>query len=96
MSVCTGAFQLAHVGLLDGLPATTHHDFWDEFAKEFPKVDLKRGLRFVDNGRVATAGGLTPGIDMALHIVGRYFGADAATATARYMEHDRAAWREGL
>jgi len=96
MSVCTGAFQLARVGLLDGLPATTHHDFWDEFAKEFPKVDLKRGLRFVDNGRVATAGGLTSGIDMALHIVGRYCGADAAAATARYMEHDSAAWREGL
>lgn len=96
MSVCTGAFQLARVGLLDGLSATTHHDYWDEFAKEFPKVELKRGLRFVDNGRVATAGGLTSGIDMALHIVGRYLGADAAAATAAYMEHDSTAWREGL
>jgi transcriptional regulator GlxA family with amidase domain len=96
VSVCTGAFQLARAGLLDGLPATTHHDFWDDFAREFPKVELRRGLRFVDNGRIATAGGLTSGIDMALHIVGRYFGADAAAATARYMEHDSTAWREGL
>lgn len=96
MSVCTGAFQLARVGLLDGLSATTHHEYWDEFAKEFPKVELKRGLRFVDNGRVATAGGLTSGIDMALHIVGRYLAADVAAATARYMEHDSTAWREGL
>lgn len=93
LSVCTGAFQLARVGLLDGLPATTHHQFWDAFAKEFPHIELRRGLRFVDSGRIATAGGLTSGIDMALHIVMRYFGADVAAATARYMEHDSEAWR---
>lgn len=89
MSVCTGAFQLGRVGLLDGLPATTHHDFWDSFEKEFPKVKLQRGLRFVDNGRVATAGGLTSGIDLALHVVGRYFGEAEAARTAAYMEHQR-------
>ena len=93
MSVCTGAFQLGRVGLLDGKPATTHHDFWDAFAKEFPKVELQRGTRFVDNGRIATAGGLTSGIDLALHIVSRYFGADTAAATARYMEYSSEAWR---
>ena len=93
MSVCTGAFQLARTGLLDGKPATTHHDFWDAFAKEFPKVELQRGSRFVDNGRLATAGGLTSGIDLALHVVSRYFGADTAAATARYMEYSSEAWR---
>jgi transcriptional regulator GlxA family with amidase domain len=93
MSVCTGAFQLARAGLLNGLPATTHHDFWDAFAKEFPDIELRRGLRFVDNGRIATAGGLTSGIDMALHVVSRYFGIDAATKTAEYMEYSSAAWR---
>src|SRR5262245_8233965 len=76
MSVCTGAFQLGRAGLLSGISATTHHDYWDMFAKEFPDVDVKRGVRFVDNGRIATAGGLTSGIDMALHIVARYFDAD--------------------
>lgn len=96
MSVCTGAFQLARVGLLDGLAATTHHGFWDDFAREFPGIELRRGLRFVDSGRVATAGGLTSGIDMALHIAGRYFGAEVAAATARYLEHSSEAWREGL
>lgn len=90
MSVCTGAFQLGRVGLLDGLTATTHHDFWDSFEKEFPKVKLQRGLRFVDNGRIATAGGLTSGIDLALHVVGRYFGEAEAARTATYMEHQRA------
>lgn len=96
MSVCTGAFQLGRAGLLQGFPATTHHDFFDSFAKEFPTVELRRGLRFVDSGRIATAGGLTSGIDLALHIVQRYFGADVAAATARYMEHGSEAWRDGV
>ena len=95
LSVCTGAFQLARVGLLDGTAATTHHHFWDTFQKEFPKVELRRGLRFVDNGRVATAGGLTSGIDMALHIVARYFGNEVATRTASYMEYSSEAWKVG-
>jgi putative intracellular protease/amidase len=87
MSVCTGAFQLARAGLLKGIPATTHHDFFESFAKEFPDIELRRGLRFVDSGRVATAGGLTSGIDLALHVVARYFGVEAAQATAAYMEY---------
>lgn len=93
MSVCTGAFQLARAGLLKGLPAATHHDFWDAFAKEFPDIELRRGLRFIDSGRIATAGGLTSGIDLALHIVQRYYGEAVASATARYMEYSSEAWR---
>lgn len=92
MSVCTGAFQLARAGLFEGLPAATHHDFWDAFEKEFPDVELRRGLRFVDNGRIAAAGGLTSGIDLALHIVQRYFGVEAAKRTADYMEYSSEAW----
>ena len=95
MSVCTGAFKLAALGMLDGLTATTHHDYWDSFEREFPKVKLVRGYRFIDHGRVATAGGLTSGIDMALHVVRRYFGDGAAAATAAYMEHDDGGWRLG-
>lgn len=95
MSVCTGAFQLARAGLLKGHAATTHHDFWDSFAAEFPDIELRRGLRFVDSGRIATAGGLTSGFDMALHVVSRYFGEAVAEATARYLEHDSKGWRTG-
>ena len=88
MSVCTGAFQLAAAGLLDGLPATTHHDFWDSFASRHPRVLLRRGDRFVESSpRLATAGGLTSGIDLALRVVERYFGRDAAKRTAAYMEY---------
>lgn len=55
MSVCTGAFQLGKAGLLEGLKATTHHEFWDDFTKTYPQVNLERGVRFVDNGHIATA-----------------------------------------
>ena len=95
MSVCTGAFQLARAGLLKGIPATTHHDYWDAFAREFPDIELRRGLRFVDSGKIATAGGLTSGFDMALHVVQRYFGDEVAQATATYMEFDGTGWRDG-
>ncbi|MGH8496553.1 MAG: DJ-1/PfpI family protein [Gammaproteobacteria bacterium] len=93
MSVCTGAFQLAKAGLLDGLHATTHHDFYDSFAEEFPQVKLERGLRFVENPRIATAGGLTSGIDLALHTVERYFGREVAQWTADYMEYTGTRWK---
>jgi transcriptional regulator GlxA family with amidase domain len=93
MSVCTGAFALGKAGLLKGRPATTHHLFLDRFAQEFPDVDVRRGLRFVESGRIATAGGLTSGIDLALHVVERYFGRDVAQATANYMEYQSSGWK---
>jgi len=87
LSVCTGAFLLAKTGLLDGLRATTHHDFFDQFEGAFPAVTLERGPRFVDNGKVVTGAGLTSGVDAALHVIARYFGADVAREAARLMEY---------
>lgn len=93
MSVCTGAFLLAKTGLLDGLSATTHHDAYDEFEKQFAKVHLVRGPRFVDNGKIATSGGESSGIDLAFHIVSRYFGESAANDAADIMEFNRSSPR---
>ena len=90
MSVCTGAFQLAATGLLDGLAATTHHDFYDAFERKYPKVRLQRGLRYVEHPKLATAGGLTSGIDLALRVVERYYGRAVAQSTAKYMEYQGA------
>ena len=92
MSVCTGAFQLGRAGLLSGKEATTHHEFFDQFAKAFPDVKLKRGLRFVENAKISTAGGLTSGIDLALRVVERYFGRETAEQTAFYMEYQSKGW----
>jgi transcriptional regulator GlxA family with amidase domain len=93
MSVCTGAFVLARSGLLDGLSATTHHDSVDRFAQMFPKVNVVRGRRFVDNGKMITAGGLTSGVDAALHVVQRYYGQDVAQQVADYMEYQSQGWK---
>jgi putative intracellular protease/amidase len=93
MSVCTGAFHLAQTGLLDGRKATTHHEFQDRMAHEFPAIDVQRGLRWVEGPRIATAGGLTSGIDLALRVVARYFGDPVAESTAVFMEHTSTAWR---
>jgi transcriptional regulator GlxA family with amidase domain len=93
MSVCTGAFQLAKAGLLSGKAATTHHDFLDRLAKQFPDIEVRRGLRFVESSpKLATAGGLSSGIDLALRVVERYFGRPAAERTATYMEYQGRGW----
>ena len=92
MSVCTGAFQLGKAGLLKGKSATTHHDFLDRFEQTFPDVTVKRGLRFVEEEKISTAGGLSSGIDLALRVVERYFGRDVAQATAVYMEYQSTGW----
>ena len=82
MSVCTGAFLLARTGLLAGAPATTHHGAFAELAIDFPDVTVRRGARFVDNGSIASSDGLSSGINLALHVVERYFGRTVAAATA--------------
>jgi putative intracellular protease/amidase/YHS domain-containing protein len=92
MSVCDGAFLLASTGLLDGKPATAHHGGVTELAMSFPEVHVKRGVRFVEDGNLATAGGLSSGIDLALHVVDRYYGRDVATQTAFMMEYQGRGW----
>lgn len=92
MSVCTGAFLLAETGLLTGKAATTHHNSFRRFATAFPGVQLRRGARFVDEGNLATAGGLSSGIDLALRVVERYYGRDVARNTAWYMEYQGEGW----
>lgn len=92
MSVCVGATQLARARLLNGKSATTHHDYYEQFAKEFPDVDLKRGVRFVENEKISTAGGETCGIDLSLRVVERYFGRAVAARTASFIEHQGKGW----
>src|SRR5438046_7109201 len=92
MSVCTGAFVLAKTGLLNGKSATTYHGAFVRFAMQFPDVQLKRGARFVENGNLATAGGLSSGIDLALRVVERYYGREVARKTAYNIEYQGEGW----
>jgi YHS domain-containing protein/putative intracellular protease/amidase len=92
MSVCTGAFVLADTGLLSGKPATTHHSAYVRFASQFPDIQVKPGARFTESGNIATAGGLSSGIDLALRVVERYFGREVARQTAFDMEYQGQGW----
>jgi transcriptional regulator GlxA family with amidase domain len=87
-SVCTGAFLLAERGLLDNLSATTHWASLDRLQAGYPSVNVQRGLRYVDNGRVITSAGVSAGIDMSLHIVARLLGESTARETAKQMEYE--------
>jgi transcriptional regulator GlxA family with amidase domain len=89
MSVCTGAFLVAKAGLFDGLKATTHHGGYDAFQQMFPKVTLVRGPKYVENRGVSSSGGETSGIDLALRVVERYYGAETAKSAAYNMEYRR-------
>jgi putative intracellular protease/amidase/YHS domain-containing protein len=94
MSVCTGAYVLAATGLLAGKSATTHHSSYVDLANKFPDIHVKRGARFVEDGNLASAGGLSSGIDLALRVVERYYGRDAATQTAYAMEYQGQGWMD--
>tara|TARA_B110000879_G_scaffold13920_1_gene17325 strand:- start:613 stop:1293 length:681 start_codon:yes stop_codon:yes gene_type:complete len=95
-SLCTGAYHLAEAGLLDGLMVTTFHTMLDDFADKFPNVRVSREQTFIDQGHVITAGGLSAGIDMSLHIVGRYFGLEVAQQTAHFIEYDNDDWKQQI
>ena len=86
-SVCTGAFLLAARGLLDGRPATTHWASIDRLRAAYPAVEVRADERVVDAGHIVTSAGVSAGIDMALHVVGRLLGPEAAATTARRMEY---------
>ena len=87
LSVCTGALLLAKAGLLDGLIATTHHDAINLLRETAPKATVRESERFIDNGQIITAAGISAGIDASLYIVSRLLGPPMAQAAARYMEY---------
>lgn len=85
LSVCTGAFALAHAGLLDGRRAATHWAWAGELARRFPAVEVDPDALYVDEGEVMTSAGLSAGIDLSLHVVRKDFGAAAGERVARHM-----------
>jgi transcriptional regulator GlxA family with amidase domain len=83
VSICTGAFALAHAGLLDGRPATTHWRYAAYLAERFPAIDVDPDVLYVDDGDVLTSAGVAAGIDLCLHLVRCDHGADVAAKVAR-------------
>jgi transcriptional regulator GlxA family with amidase domain len=92
LTVCNGAFILANTGLLEGLAATTTRTNLEDLAREFPKIKVVGDQRYVDNGHIITAGGLSAGIDGALHVLEKLLGEDAALQVAKGEEYN---WQRG-
>ena len=91
-TVCTGAMLATAAGLTQGRPAVTHQGAIEDLRAAGAQVVE---ARVVDDGDLVTAGGVTSGIDMALWLVERHFGAELADAVAAEIEHPRAGevWR---
>jgi transcriptional regulator GlxA family with amidase domain len=87
-SVCTGALALAKAGLLRNRPATTWWGRLDRLAELEPTVEVRPDDRFVDSGEIITAAGVSAGIDMALHLVGRLHSVERAREVRRYIQYD--------
>ena len=85
-SVCTGALLLAKVGLLAGRRATTHFNALDLLGSLDPTITVERGVRFVEDG-IVTSAGVAAGIDMSFQLVARLCGRAVAEETARYIEY---------
>ena len=87
-SVCTGSLVYADAGLLQGRPATTYWGALDRLAELDPTIRVDSEARFVDDGDVITAAGVSAGIDMALHLVRRLHSEERARDVRRYIQYD--------
>lgn len=85
-SVCTGAMLLAAAGVIQGRPAVTNRLALDDLAAA--GADVQRGARVVDDGNVVTSGGPSAGLDLAIRIVERFAGPDAAARAAQRLEYE--------
>ena len=86
-SVCTGARVLAAAGLLRGRPFTTYHEAFDDVLSFEPSAHARPGERWVDDGDVITAAGVSAGIDMSLHLIGRLAGVTRAQQVQNGIEY---------
>jgi transcriptional regulator GlxA family with amidase domain len=87
-SVCTGALVYADAGLLDGRPATTYWSAFNELLPLGRDISARPDERFVDDGDVITAAGVSAGIDMALYLVSRLGSPEKAREVRRYIQYD--------
>ena len=83
ISICSGAFLLAELGLLDGRRAATHWRYAASFEERFPRVRLEPDVLYVDEGDVMTSAGSAAGLDLLLHVVRKDFGVRVANTVAR-------------
>lgn len=89
-SVCTGSLVYADAGLLDHRPATSHWASMEKLPTLGTNIQVRPHDRFVDDGAVVTAAGVSAGIDMALHLVARLHSPERARQVRRTIQYDPA------
>jgi transcriptional regulator GlxA family with amidase domain len=89
-TVCTGSLVLAKAGLLDTRPATTHWGSLEALGRLGRRIEVRPEARFVDDGDILTAAGVSAGIDLALHLVARLHSVERARDVRRYIQYDPA------
>jgi len=82
-SICSGAFLLAELGLLDGQRAATHWRYSALLARRYPRIAVASDILYADSGDVLTSAGSAAGIDLMLHIVRQDYGVARAHAVAK-------------
>lgn len=87
-SVCTGSFLLAKTGILDNKNATTHWMDIKKLQNDFPKIKVHKNIKYIEDGKIITAGGVSAGINMSLYIIEKLLNKDIARHTAKRMEYD--------
>lgn len=87
-SVCTGSLVYGDAGILDGRPATTHWAAMDELRAVSDKIEVQSDVRWVDDGNVVTAAGVSAGIDMALHLICRLHSEERARHVKLAIQYD--------
>ncbi|MGH9121080.1 MAG: DJ-1/PfpI family protein [Acidimicrobiales bacterium] len=87
-SVCTGALVYAAAGILSTRPATTHIGNLDLLRQLDPTIEVRSEVRFVDDGDVITAAGVSAGLDMAVHLVSRLAGPARADQVCRALQYE--------
>ena len=85
VTICSGVFLLASLGLLEGKTVTTHWRYAERFRELFPSVRIEPDVLYIDEGDILTSAGSAAGIDLLLHIVRKDFGSEVANQVARRM-----------
>ena len=89
-SVCTGSLLLHGAGLIADKRVTTHWAFIESLRERAPEATVVEKVRYVRDGNLVTAAGVSAGIDMSLWLVGQLWGVEHARGTQRFMEYDPA------
>ena len=88
LSVCNGLNLLAKTGYIDGMTATSHYGAIENLIKNYPKINIVTGKRFVDNGRIITTEGVSAGIDGSLYLLSKMFNMEVANDVAKIMMYN--------